>query len=207
MPDVAINERPIVFSSPMIQAILAGRKTMTRRVMKSQPPANISSASCWADGMWRIDHEPVPNMLPDGQQLGNTVGIRVRCPCGRVGDRLWVRESWHPVAELSYCTGPEHIRFAASVGEAEWATTRWKPSIHMPRWASRITLEITGIKVERLQEIDEVDACLEGVLACEGSRVASFAGLWDRLNSKRGFGWTSNPWVWVVSFKRVEVEC
>lgn len=120
------------------------------------------------------------------------------------GDRLWVRETWH-------CDNPEAAQDIMSRGEGLYyrATeehpeiiSKWKPSIFMPRWASRITLEITNVRVDRLRNMTQIDAVKEGMPDAEGKEVALFEGLWDSINGKK-YPWSSNPWVWVVSFRRV----
>lgn len=211
MTETAVKERPILFSGPMIQAILAGRKTMTRRVVKELE-------ECRARGVVASDFE---EGIIDGEFYGNNCGLPYgpfRCPFGASGDRLWVREAFtfdstdlgeivayraDGAASVVGCTdGQDEI-----CGVVDWWTvrddTRWKPSIHMPRWASRITLEITEVRVERLQKIDESDALREGFGHCDYGVVA-FHELWDVLNAKRGYSWESNPWVWVVEFKVIE---
>lgn len=130
-------DRPIIFSAPMVRALLEGRKTQTRRLA------------------WRNVARPAAFGCPTPWQ-------RVK-----PGDRLWVRESWRPIGDLplSECTGPADIRFSASVDEAEWAISKWRPSIHMPRWASRLTLVVTEVRRQRLQEISKADAIAEGISA------------------------------------------
>ena len=174
--------RPILFSGSMVRAILDGRKTMTRRVVKKQHiPFVANILGGFLDGNWK--HNPFPY--------------------GRPGDRLWVRETF------SY--GANGYYFRSDVKQPETVKYAWKPSIHMPRVASRITLEVTGVRVERVQEITEDDAKAEGcdpLVESDGSvtcgrRKTVFAKLWDSINSKRGFGWDKNPWVWVIEFKKI----
>lgn len=192
-------ERPILFSAPMVRAILEGRKTQTRRIVKPQPSPSSDTAFIGLDGIWRFSHPtlrgPVSHEADD-----------VRCPYGQPGDRLWVREAWafHP-------DFPESTRRAIYRADAgvENDVPRWRPSIHMPRWASRILLEITAVRVERLQDISETDAQAEGVansLHLRGGRLAreNFAHLWWTINGDGS--WEANPWVWVVEFKRVEAH-
>src|SRR5574343_491511 len=242
-----VRERPILFSAPMVRAILAGQKTQTRRVVKPQPPSNMHR-HCWFDApvyAWTYEPEPAAKWH------------RVRCPYGVPDDRLWVRETWASPeiqivaykadAECGAWMGdggggriwirhglihesPYYMqgRFPADTRTLRKYGGRWRPSIHMPRWASRITLEILSVRVERLQEITEEDAIAEGVesAACAarpGKRVyrdyyldkhdpfewyadprRSYESLWDRINGKRGYPWVSNPWVWAVEFRRVE---
>jgi hypothetical protein len=173
----------------MIQAILAGRKTVTRRVVKPQPFHGIYDADA--------------GVLFDETKV-------YECPYGQPGDRLWVRETWR-YADMA----PRSRRVEFKADGDHPGPFPWKPSIHMPRWASRIMLEVTGVRVERLQEITEKGARAEG---CHGmgsngdaefppegiiSAVEDFRDLWDSINESRGFGWDKNPWVWVVEFKRV----
>lgn len=193
-----VRERPIIFSGPMIRAILEGRKTVTRRVIKGPTPIAVGTgwSRWWSEKMQT--------------QLSASGFAKCHCPYGAPGDRLWVRETW---ADCS--TNPliceDTIAYRAT--EPEWdrdcTGIRWRPSIHMPRWASRITLEITNVRVERVQDITEEDAEAEGVLPIPShltsvDYVTPFADLWNRINAKRGYSWAANPWVWVVEFRRVE---
>lgn len=180
-----MKERPILFSGAMVRAILEGRKTQTRRVVKPQPTITES------------------RIAP--------------------GDHLWVRETWAYVgpgsgSDLPDCVEerknpahhtPRNCWYAAN-GERG---IRWTPSIHMPRWASRITLEVTGVRVERVQDITVEDAEREGCDQPDWPRYykgivvfdarEAFAYLWDDINGPRGHGWERNPWVWVVEFRRL----
>jgi len=174
-------ERPVLFSGPMVRAILEGRKSQTRRVVKPQPPHGIKSvyAPITRDpGNWQ------------GVASDDLIGWYGRCPYGIPGDRLWVRETFQRAR------GGFQYR-------ADGITTprAWKPSIFMPRTASRITLEVTGVRVERLQDISEKDARAEGVDAAPCFCIP-YRRLWDSLNAKRGFGWEKNPWVWCISFSK-----
>ena len=182
------TERPMLFSAPMVRALLAGTKTQTRRVVKA-----------------RKDPDYGCHMAP-GEIAGDEHSARL-CPYGRPGDRLWVRETW---ATSALCRPPinDPFIYAADLGPTgvmKWAA-RWRPSIHMPRIASRITLEVTGVRVERLQDISRGDAMAEG---CPFANMAAgpdprdwYRDLWDQINGAGA--WTANPWVWVVEFKRVE---
>lgn len=216
-PGPRIRERPILFSAPMIRAILAKRKSQTRRLVKG------------SDGK-------VPN-------CGELKPLNIGCPYGVSGDRLWVRETWAPAfyfgdgtkgavyaADNSYraadatdMRGP-YVN-AALIREGVPIRTisdsaRWRPSIHMPRAFSRIMLEITSVRVERLRDIDGPGSLYEGVQAdkctcevcgttsrmcpaTETDYVQTFRSLWDKINGGPGRRWEDNPWVWVVSFKRV----
>lgn len=195
-----MRERPILFSGPMVRAILDGRKTQTRRVVTPQP--NVVHAI-------HADASITTNLIfRSGDQ-------RIHCPYGQPGDRLWVRETFAPFPPVfgSKLWGIIYGADAAQV-EREAPDTyrpmlynyeRWYPSIHMPRWACRLVLEIESIRVERLQEISGEDAVAEGVrslLPYNGIAQCEFLELWDSINAKRGFDWDANPWVWVVEFKR-----
>lgn len=195
-----MKEHPILFSGAMVRAILVGRKTMTRRVMKPQPkgaPDNVRAIEVIAAEMLAGDC----------------------CPYGQPGDRLWVRETWADVRgmfdpDLFPCgyayrcdSDDEALEIARGYGVC------WKPSIFCPRCASRITLEVTAVRVERLQDITEEDAEAEGVgpiIPTEADwwmprrpYASMFLQLWESINAKRGFGWDVNPWLWVVSFRRL----
>ncbi|HBO2932179.1 TPA: hypothetical protein ACIR1J_000406 [Pseudomonas aeruginosa] len=203
-----MKERPILFTGPMVRAILEGRKTVTRRVVKPQPDFLGSM----------VDPNTPFKTLDAG------LHARITCPHGQPGDRLWVREAWAADAQVD-AIAPRDL----SQGEPIWypadfsvrqtgcsmiSKGRGRPSIHMPRWASRILLEITAVRIERLQDISEKQALAEGVeLEGEGvcwagaagtasdSPVESFRLLWELINGAGS--WNANPWVWVVEFKRV----
>lgn len=199
------KERPILFSDQMVRAILDGRKTQTRRVIKGR-------------GLWSIeDADDYSNRKWPGFEDEYGTWCDMPCPYGAVGDRLWVRETWLCVTGEP---GPITCSYRADHGKTEFAGL-WKPSIHMPRWASRITLEITGVRVERLNEISHHDAMQEGLiewtdpprvsslhygLSCadvwETNAPAAFKRLWESINGAGS--WALNPWVWVVEFKRVD---
>ena len=195
MTPTAIKERPILFSGAMVRALLDGSKTQTRRVIK--------------DNWWRC-------LSPDDPD--DRVTALSMCPYGVPDDRLYVRETWRiitgiyvPSVEFKDGTtiAPEFDDLSAL--PKNWQDTKWRPSIHMPRWASRITLEVTDVRVQRVQEITEHDVVAEGLELIElpnsGGCDADYAGfrtLWDSINDKRGFGWDTNPWVWAVSFRKVE---
>lgn len=203
-----MRERPILFSAPMVRAILAGRKSQTRRVVKptmTAPRVAPLYMKPWViDGEWQEDDQGLPCWA--GEHPDYPTGEKwFSCPYGKPGDQLWVRETWH-------LWGPPErqiLEYRADCSDPDQYT--WKPSIHMPRKYSRITLDITGVRVERLQDISEADAQAEGVAptaAGNGYPFAmparmNFVDLWDGLNAARGYGWAENPWVWVISFRRI----
>jgi len=199
------GERPILFSSPMVRAILAGKKSQTRRIVK--PVFHKGTILKYAG-----DSEYLAGKTTDSSDV-----VRLFCPYGQPGDTLWVRETWRASA-----SDPKYVHFAADLSDYEREEKGpWRPSIFMPRWASRLTLRITSVRVERLQDISEADAEAEGVLPFfeqfdaigrdqrVGGRLCadhphwtSFVCLWDEINGDRG-AWASNPWVWCISFERV----
>lgn len=198
---VEFKERPILFSGPMVKAILEGRKTQTRRVIKPQPQNRGVLNTVWGFGVRNSDPDNFSAHIrkPDGED------VWVRCPYGRPGDRLWVRETWGRY----YPFEPVKLAYRADNPEEH---PKWKPSIHMPRWASRITLEITNIKVQRVQDISHDDAVAEGFSYVEPCAEyphgktwgrLGFSQTWDKINLERGYGWEANPWVWVVEFKKI----
>ncbi|MFU2766347.1 hypothetical protein ACM7NV_11845 [Pseudomonas aeruginosa] len=205
-----MKERPILFTGPMVRAILEGRKTVTRRVVKPQPDFLGSM----------VDPNTPFKTLDAG------LHARITCPHGQPGDRLWVREAWAADAQVdaiapSDLSQGEPIWYPADLSVRQTGCSmiskgRVRPSIHMPRWACRILLEITAVRVERLQDISEEQALAEGVRGepCDHARQAcadigcwgdtakgAFGFLWESLNGEGS--WAANPWVWVVEFKRV----
>lgn len=217
-----MKERPILFSGPMVRAILDGRKTQTRRIVKCQPPDDVAPITVARYNPTIIDRhgEQAPGLeifgaFSDDGEWG------CKSPFGEPGDRLWVREThlnWWKLNEANP-DGPRefsHVAAYAADGYELQPGETWIPSIHMLRAASRITLEITGVRAERLQNISESDARDEGVTiedhhlrgSCAGAywppSIRAFHDLWDSLNAARGYGWDTNPWVWVVTFRRIE---
>lgn len=258
METTEVKERPIIFSSPMVRAILEGRKTQTRRVIKPRPDEV------------REGKPIIPcNRVEEGAggQRARITGRSIECPHGQSGDELWVRETFWgkhdveygdyghvihngPVLDvgkefhpgIDYCATPtafnppvgkksrgrpflKHEKAEPGVwwlqppddwnGEesdyserGQWVFLQWPPeeftkhpSIHMPQWASRITLEITDVRVERLQKISHVDVESEGASNSVNNELF-WPKLWDSINAKRGFGWETNPFVWVLEFRK-----
>ena len=248
------KDRPILFSAPMVRALLASTKTQTRRIVKPQPPADKQRSAWYEPGIMGWAQEEVPAQH----------WHRVRSPYGQPGDRLWVREAWgyfdpdcsgenqdddegpgmHDSPDLMEEGNPlrnfwrRRVAYRATWEEPKYGIgpdkpARWRPSIHMPRWASRITLEVTDVRVERLQDISEADAQAEGIerlpapviggwsglnrFTLKGMGAGACAGLvswnaptatelyqrlWTEINGPES--WDANPWVWAVSFRRVE---
>lgn len=205
-----MKERPIPFIGPMVRAILDGRKTQTRRVVT----VNRGRKKIRPTEPYEFDHDGVL-MVEDECGETHAFADYYPCPYGKPGDRLWVRETWSiPSNEpLNGRTVPtEDVRYAASsyAVDIQNPANRWRPSIHMPRWASRLLLEITDVRVQRVQDISEADAEAEGVLPVHSnmgdtaSYIGGFYFIWGDINEKRGFGWNANPWVWTITFRRVE---
>lgn len=195
-------ERPILFSAQMVCAILDGRKTVTRRVIKPQP---AECGNGWME--YRNGKSKVTWHDPTAQESIRTAPIENHCPYGAPGDLLWVRETF----AVNMVAGKNFVFYRAdSAPDGDGA--KWKPSIFMPRQYSRITLRITSVHAERLKNIKDTDAIAEGVTLTgsidttgitTGQPVQDFALLWDSINAERGFTWVSNPFVWVVSFERI----
>jgi hypothetical protein len=198
-------ERPILFSAPMVRAILAGTKTQTRRAMKPQPH-HVDGGVPFGNGPAWAHAEPGTAMI--------------RCPYGKRGDRLWVREAWRTVADANDIAprdlmNVESFTHYEADGAKPAGMGKLRPGMFMPRWASRITLEITGVRVERLQDISEDDARAEGCapawldaddnetvhVRAQPTYRQGFARLWRDINGADS--WGANPWCWVVEFKRV----
>ncbi|EPK0101249.1 TPA: hypothetical protein ACNVBB_000128 [Klebsiella aerogenes] len=213
-----ITERGMIFNGEMVRAILDGRKTQTRRIVKG---ADGAVKFCKE---WDINGEEIFVVLGEKDHTGmNPVLGAISCPFGAVGERIWVRETWAeagacaPDLKLYRANYPEHVpSIYENVPPAE--EIRWTPSIHMPRWASRILLEITDVRVELLNAISEEDARAEGIIdggclncgepepcGCanpEPDATDAFAYLWQSIYGQEN--WNANPWVWVIEFKRVE---
>ena len=239
---MSVRERPIIIQAESVRAILAGRKTQTRRVVKPQPGDVLPPIRVEEYEPVRVDRngeeyagEPIFGAYSADGEWG------VRCPYGAPGDRLWVREAWRPwfneseYAVVQYRADgatrkPEGLDVATGwhfAHECDYATDEspWRSPLFMPRWASRLTLEITDVRVQRLQEISEQDAEAEGIVRVDdigdGNTAPAYAGtdgsftngwsaqsalarVWDAINGRR-FPWSANPWVWAVTFKRVEM--
>ncbi len=221
---MATNEKPILFSGRLVRAILAGKKTQTRRIMKPQPSA-IDERMGWVHAKAKSWVE-----LSDVRHLG---------PYGKPGDQLWVKETHFALELQGEGIGNAFLVYTDEYNDGDpmpSAVRPWRhdltpkvkfgkrPSIFMPRWASRIQLAVTDIRIELLQDMPWQDAIAEGIepVPCEPCHdgagctdcmgtgigenpVHQFAELWDSINAKRGYGWDSNPWVWVVEFKRVQI--
>ena len=192
-------EKPILFNDEMIRAILDGRKTQTRRPMRQQPAGGVRFSMFTESG------------LEDGH--GREVSSAFQ-----PGDILLVRETWKPT-RCGFDDSVSYVRYRADDTRLEirhdiqgYITDHWRPSIHMPRWASRITLEVTDVVIQRIQEIRTSDIIAEGVI--EDDRYLGsanrfrhpFATMWDAIYAKRGFGWDENPWVEAVTFAVREVR-
>ena len=212
-----MKERPILFSAPMVRAVLKGSKTQTRRVVKPQPPAGHNWAGWCVCSTYRADEGKATWAAGSMPRLLDA--HRVPCPYGMPGDRLWVREAWRALRRFDSMP-PLDIEWRSMVAyEADTPTGDYRqaphgrmgklrPPIHMPRWASRITLEVTGVRVERLQDISSEDSLAEGIYPTStglypGSPRAAYRNLWEEINGPGS--WDTNPWVWVVEFRRLDV--
>ena len=199
-----MTDRPILFSAPMVRALLAGTKTQTRRAVKLKAWHTVEERDNGQHWPWMYDGE-------------RNADYWLPCPYGQPGDRLWVRETWMDLQG----TGVEHRDLAGKLQRYSYAADtppgsygdetrkdfglKWRPSIHMARIVSRITLEVTGVRVERLQDISEADAKAEGVSAkhtadADYTAREAYSVLWEQINGPGT--WDANPWVWVVEFKR-----
>lgn len=216
-----MKERGMIFNGEMVRAILDGRKTQTRRLMKVQPSDGFHPTHNGYD----LDlnaHWYTPGVVDKNGYLQpakkDVFGVAdenegYTCPFGAVGDRIWVRETFCPVPDNEEPAGCSAILYAAD-GNGPYG--KWVPSIHMPRWASRLTLEITCVRVERLNSISQEDTQAEGMELTgwrptysdpdSGGEVwtpyDNFAQLWESIYGEES--WKANPWVWVIEFKRIE---
>lgn len=214
-----MRERPILLNAEMVRAVLDGRKTQTRRIMKVQPDSSAYGLSFITESFKNRDTGKYFWSQSDGCGINKPRSKPFSCPFGAVGDRLWVRESFYEHGcwqgggydpEDSYFVSDKQVLYPADGIKRPSERKRddfWRsrPSIHMPRWASRITLEITGVRVERLQDISETDARAEGIT---GSLVrdvtAAYSALWSSIYGEES--WQANPWVWVIEFKKLETS-
>lgn len=237
-----MKERPILFSSPTVRAILSGSKTQTRRVVKPKHEPDAVWGRDEDTGIGRTFRfgEHAPTGAVPWWNLGGINGASQHCPYGQPGDRLWVRETWQgPLFDYDQWDAyredhrrfetPAFCQYAADGGappefvdDEDEMQCKWRPSIRMPRWASRITLEITDVRVERLCDISEADAKAEGCpcYVCGApldghsesdchcfhrtATASDYRDLWEQINGAGS--WDANPWVWVVSFRRIEQE-
>jgi hypothetical protein len=266
------NEKPILFSTDMVQAILAGRKTQTRRVVNPQPADHhweMFNSAEYPNGRKYTHHLNLVEcdrgqFLHSWHSLGDHIDSseecnqRILCPYGKPGDLLYVRETWKPTGwsmdgsdwNIAYKAGGSNMIVPHMFDDGDnqkeqdfWMKLSdqlddagcpfdedtfmyqnvgeylpWKPSIHMPKNASRIWLRVKDVRVERLQQISEQDAVAEGIEVDEmnhvvrnndvnwGGAVGEFANLWDSINADRGFSWESNPWVWAVEFETISTR-
>jgi hypothetical protein len=217
----AMKEKPIIFKPEMVRAIIEGRKTQTRRVIKPQPPD-------WINDFGYTCFTPEGHISGRGLYYQKEIAEKFFNLPYEAGMRLWVREAYFPDppnnGEWEYYDFTDGVLINLKVipdkyknpenciYRATWTGTdlKWKPSIHMPRWASRITLEVTGIRVERVQDISGKDSIAEGVTELGiierkrsngGVYYSGFSDLWDSINKEHS--WDKNPWVWVVGFKDI----
>ena len=226
-----MKERPILFSAAMVRAILEGRKTQTRRVMKPQPDDDGKIIVGKIGGNRGVAYV--------GNSTSGGIVTRVPCPYGRPGDLLYVRETWQAWDRvsveynewerwtrerrggLSFDAYREEHGNPSSIEYRATSNSRgpWTPAIHMPRWASRITLRLTDVRVERVQDISEEDAIAEGITGPHDvgyrayrvpgdskPRYSSAVAAFEAINTERDCGWDANPWVWVLVFEPVHKE-
>lgn len=204
-----MTERPILFSAEMVRAIIDGRKTQTRRAVTKFRVVGMASNCTGPDGY------DVAIQLRRGNRIERVPwdvesAKRLICPYGQPGDRLWVREAFREFSPSGGFVYRAELQSAEEFKPADW---KWKPSIHMPRKASRITLEITEVRVQRVCEISAEDCKAEGVLplnrADREPNRSDCKALWDKINAKREGGiyaWDKNPWCWCITFKMVNQE-
>ncbi|EDT5022295.1 hypothetical protein AHN18_004058 [Salmonella enterica subsp. enterica] len=211
-----MSERGMIFNAEMVNAILSGRKTQTRRPIKWKQTRFTEIAERDDGSLW-----------PWAEDCERGGDIWFACPYGEIGDRIWVRETWQVIHDhIDESSHVESRTYAPSIPKEKdryWHTVYaehfgdesredrgfpWRPAIHMPRWASRITLEITDVRVERLRGLSEEDAKSEGIIPSAGGVLPgweyriNFRDLWMDIYGTDN--WEANPWVWVIEFKRVE---
>lgn len=233
-----MREHPIIFTTDMIKAILNGTKTQTRRVIIPQPVCKCDNPN-WQGKLidwvgWRHEGKIGWSCYTCGSGLyayDEWSSHGIICPYGQAGDRLWIRETFKPYAYIAsnrdtiqYKDGTERD---VHCPEDFIPSINWKPSIHMPRWASRFNLTASNVRIERIQDITEEDARAEGIIPfiiglppiqttvyatnypnpiCSDTAKNAFKLLWDSINAKRGYSWNINPWVWVVTFHQYSKE-
>ena len=220
-----VSERPILFSTEMVKSILDGRKSQTRRVVKFPHDSKLGVwEPMWFNSDGATDNHGNPvTVIPHWIMWHTRHGWTVRCPYGVPGDRLWVREAFRSFSQRHVVNHdakyPSHLHYAhypdvITIYKADGSDfpahfyddkqAHWQPSIHMHRYESRILLEITEVRVQRVQSITREDTEAEGV-GCnwqpDSNQMATFQRLWDSINAKRGYGWDANPFVWCISFK------
>lgn len=201
-----MKERGMIFNGEMVRALLDRRKTQTRRIIKPQPELTKNSGFSWSGALYGAGSD---------DRETNRNFAHVKCPHGKPGDRIWVRETFSPVPDSDEPVGCSALLYAADGGGPYG---KWTPSIHMPRWASRILLEITDVRVERLNGISEMDAEAEGIdmdaladsqdcydciadhnMTGRPTTTGAFKYLWESIYGEEN--WQANPWVWVIEFK------
>lgn len=210
-----MTDRPILMNAAMVRAVLSGRKTQTRRPVKPQP----------SDDIVDVEYDDIAELWLGNTKEDNDLGFcsswTARCPLGRTGDRLWVRETWDWRDWQSGQDGKIRIAYAADgeqvdrIAPPDWNPTiynaeHWRPSIHMPRWASRITLPLVSVRVERVQDISERDAIAEGLQRTDYGWTDGTTG-YDTVSAREAFRelwnsiygtWDANPWVWVAEWDK-----
>lgn len=197
-----MNEKPILFNAEMVNAILSGRKTQTRRIMRDQPEVIPPEDECGVPGYW------IPYNA--GKTMVRNEMMTIACPLGMRGDQLWVRETFAAGLCTESTLAYRATHKTEDLEEGWGETIKWTPSIHMPRWASRINLLITGVRVERLNTISTGDAMAEGYPAEREATGGSldawlwFRELWDGIYPDNTF--EVNPWCWVIEFERMEAK-
>lgn len=204
-----MTEHSIIFNGDMVRAILRGEKAQTRRPVKPQPATGCIYSINGA-------HNAALHLTDAGCQVryipptGRSKDHLLLCPFGQPGDRLWVRETF-ALGEPPYFGVAYRADEGDNPEDVGGERQKWTPSIHMPRYLSRITLEITDINVERVQDITADEAIKEGVvdpiMGTYGlSPKTVFRDMWNDIYAERGLGWNENPWVWAITFRRVETS-
>jgi hypothetical protein len=218
-----MQERPIIFSTPMVQAVIAGDKTQTRRVVKNPGYGEKTWLAAVPHFGEDAGASQIAHLRVAFDEETERAGKRIKCPYGAPGDRLWIRETW----QRDDRDGKTAYRASPETTPKEWVNWHWRSPLFMPRLASRLTLEVLETRVEKLQSMPWQDALAEGIepvecdhayadprlgcTDCMGTGLledprGGFADLWDKINGARGYPWDSNPWVWVVRFTRIESD-